>query len=51
MSESRKNHLNIDGAQVKEDDRVDSYKPIPEADQGNFIWLTAHEVNLTIYEN
>ncbi|KAF9796363.1 hypothetical protein SFRURICE_001936 [Spodoptera frugiperda] len=35
MSESRKNHLSIDGAQVKEDEHVASYKPIPESD-GDF---------------
>ncbi|XP_047505725.1 uncharacterized protein LOC125050140 [Pieris napi] len=33
MSESRKNHLNIDGGQVKEDDHVASYKPISENDE------------------
>ncbi|KAJ8713826.1 hypothetical protein PYW08_007446 [Mythimna loreyi] len=32
MSEPRKNHLSIDGGQVKEDDHVASYKPIPETD-------------------
>ncbi|CAH2266057.1 uncharacterized protein LOC120631977 isoform X1 [Pararge aegeria] len=32
MSETRKNHLTIDGGQVKEDEHVASYKPIPEAD-------------------
>lgn len=36
MSESRKNHLNIDGGQVKEDDHVASYKPIPENDGGEY---------------
>ncbi|CAK1549535.1 unnamed protein product [Leptosia nina] len=35
MSESRKNHLSIDGGQVKEDEHVSSYKPIPEND-GDF---------------
>ncbi|XP_047033604.1 uncharacterized protein LOC124640051 [Helicoverpa zea] len=32
MSEPRKNHLSIDGGQVKEDEHVASYKPIPESD-------------------
>ncbi|KAJ0173809.1 hypothetical protein K1T71_010958 [Dendrolimus kikuchii] len=32
MSEPRKNHLTIDGGQVKDDEHVASYKPIPEAD-------------------
>ncbi|KAM3958101.1 CD98 heavy chain [Aphomia sociella] len=32
MSEPRKNHLSIDGGQVKEDDNVATYKPIPESD-------------------
>ncbi|XP_045453156.1 uncharacterized protein LOC123662347 [Melitaea cinxia] len=34
MSETRKNHLTIDGGQVKEatDEHVASYKPIPESD-------------------
>lgn len=32
MAEPRKNHLNIDGGQVKEDEHVASYKPIPETD-------------------
>ncbi|KAJ8724134.1 hypothetical protein PYW07_008114 [Mythimna separata] len=32
MSEPRKNHLSIDGGQVKEDEHVASYKPIPETD-------------------
>ncbi|XP_052744049.1 uncharacterized protein LOC112056937 isoform X2 [Bicyclus anynana] len=32
MSETRKNHLTIDGGQVREDDHVASYKPIPETD-------------------
>lgn len=37
MSETRKNHLTIDGGQVKEatDEHVASYKPIPESDTGN----------------
>lgn len=41
MSESRKNHLTIDGGQAKEDDHVASYKPIPESDTGNTIiyWI------------
>ena len=34
MSETRKNHLSIDGGQVKEDEHVASYKPIPETDTG-----------------
>lgn len=37
MSEPRKNHLAIDGGQVKEDDHVASYKAIPEADSGTLI--------------
>ncbi|CAG4984458.1 unnamed protein product [Colias eurytheme] len=32
MSEGRKNHLSIDGGQVKEDDHVASYKPLPDND-------------------
>ncbi|XP_028176777.1 uncharacterized protein LOC114364714 isoform X5 [Ostrinia furnacalis] len=32
MSETRKNHLSIDGGQVKGDDNVATYKPIPDAD-------------------
>ncbi|XP_045776753.1 uncharacterized protein LOC123875127 isoform X1 [Maniola jurtina] len=32
MSEPRKNHLTIDGGQVKEDEHVASYKAIPETD-------------------
>ncbi|XP_050354339.1 uncharacterized protein LOC126776096 [Nymphalis io] len=34
MSETRKNHLTIDGGQIKEttDEHVASYKPIPESD-------------------
>lgn len=32
MSEPRKNHLSIDGGQVKEDENVATYKPIPESD-------------------
>ncbi|VVC87665.1 unnamed protein product [Leptidea sinapis] len=35
MSETRKNHLSIDGGQLKEDDHVSSYKPIPDSD-GDF---------------
>lgn len=37
MSETRKNHLTIDGGQVTEDEHVASYKPIPESDAGNFV--------------
>lgn len=32
MSETRKNHLNIDGGQVTADENIASYKPIPEHD-------------------
>lgn len=32
MSEPRKNHLSIDGGQIKEDENVSSYKPIPESE-------------------
>ncbi|CAG9789117.1 unnamed protein product [Diatraea saccharalis] len=32
MSEPRKNHLSIDGGQIKEDENVASYKPIPDSD-------------------
>ncbi|KAL0869375.1 hypothetical protein ABMA27_007618 [Loxostege sticticalis] len=32
MAEPRKNHLSIDGGQIKEDDNVATYKPIPDAD-------------------
>ncbi|XP_072930169.1 uncharacterized protein CD98hc isoform X2 [Epargyreus clarus] len=32
MAEPRKNHLSIDGGQVKDDDHVASYKPIPDSD-------------------
>lgn len=36
MPENRKNHLIIDGGQVKEDDPepISTYKPIPESDTG-----------------
>lgn len=34
MAEPRKNHLTIDGGQVKDDEHVASYKPIPETDTG-----------------
>lgn len=39
MAETRKNHLAIDGAQVKDVEHIASYKPIPEADSGNFYFV------------
>lgn len=39
MAEPHKNHLNIDGAQAKQDENIASYKPIPETDRGIFFAL------------